>query len=244
MTTIMIIGPQGKMGAATCLAIEESPHYKLIAKVGRNDYLEQTLSSLKPDIAIEFTNASSVYHHSKILLNKGIKTIVGSSGLNQEQVNELSSICNMRKTGCIIAPNFSIGAILMMKFSSLAAKFFSEVEIVETHHQQKLDAPSGTALKTAQLIQQSRNESKQINKSKELYDGARGAEVHDVNIHSLRLPGYIASQQVMFGGQGENFTIGHNSISRDCFMPGVLLACQKVQTINHLVYGLEHLLDC
>ncbi len=155
--------------------------------------------------------------------------------------NLTSALAN--QTGCIIAPNFSIGAILMMHFSAVAAKYIGEVEIVETHHQQKLDAPSGTAIKTAQLIQQARTQDKNKIQGEELYPGARGAEVLDVNIHSLRLPGYIASQQVMFGGEGENLTISHNSISRDCFMPGVILACDNVLRLGSLVYGLENLLD-
>jgi 4-hydroxy-tetrahydrodipicolinate reductase len=130
----------------------------------------------------------------------------------------------------------------MMRFAAQAARFFPEAEIVETHHQQKLDAPSGTAVKTAEMIKSNRRQQKNINESIEQYPGARGAEVADVNIHAVRLPGYVASQQVLFGGQGENLTIQHNSINRECFMPGVLLACREVLKLDSLIYGLENFL--
>tara|TARA_B110000879_G_C11128221_1_gene494832 strand:- start:79 stop:813 length:735 start_codon:yes stop_codon:yes gene_type:complete len=243
MRTIIVNGAFGKMGVTTCEAIAQSERYQLIAGLGRNDSLKASLATHSPDIVIDFTNAHSVYDNTKVLLMHKVKSVIGASGLTNKQVAELTELALVNQTGCIIAPNFSLGAILMMQFSSVAAAYFSEAEIVETHHQQKLDAPSGTAIKTAKLIQEARSTQKNDCVSEELVPGARGAEVSDVNIHSLRLPGYIASQRVMFGGLGENLTIEHNSISRDCFMPGVLLASDKVMTLNHLVYGLEKLLS-
>lgn len=242
MPKIIINGAFGKMGTTTCLAIEQSKKHQLIKKLGRNDSLESSILEYKPEIVIDFTNANSVYDNTKLLITHKIKSVIGASGLNDKQIAELSELASKNKTGCIIAPNFSLGAILMMKFAAQAASYFSEVEIVETHHQQKIDAPSGTAIKTAKLIKDARQTPKNIMHSQELENGARGAEISDVNIHSLRLPGYIASQQVRFGGQGENLTIEHNSVSRDCFMPGVLLACDKVMSLTHLIYGLENLL--
>lgn len=242
MNNIAVIGAHGKMGTVTCQTIEQAPHLTLVSQVGRQHTLSETLDNQQIDIAIEFSNADAVFENSKLLLNHGIKTIIGASGLDNQQVKALSELAEQQQTGCIIAPNFSIGAILMMKFAAIAAKHFPEVEIIEAHHQQKLDAPSGTAVKTAQMISQARQQAKNLLECKELHQGARGAEVDNVNIHAVRLPGYIASQQVLFGSLGENLTIEHNSISRDCFMPGVLLAIEKIQNINHLIYGLENLI--
>lgn len=243
MYKVIVNGAQGKMGSTTCQAISNSGNYELVAGLDREDSLDTAINSHDVDIVIDFTNALSVYDNAKAILNNKVKCVIGASGLSQGQVDELAELAKSKQTGCIIAPNFSIGAILMMHFAKVAARFLPEVEIIETHHQQKLDAPSGTAVKTAQLIEKARSYAKNTIHCEELYAGARGAEVHDVTIHSLRLPGYIASQQVMFGSEGENLTLLHNSISRECFMPGVLLACDEVLRLDSLVYGLENLLN-
>lgn len=240
--TIIIIGAHGKMGTTTCVAVEQSSDFELVAKLGKADDIQKSILQHQPDIVIDFTNAAAVYENTLFLLSNNIKTVVGASGLTFEQVEQLEKLAQEQQTGCIIAPNFSIGAILMMRFAAQAARFFPEAEIVETHHQQKLDAPSGTAVKTAEMIKNNRRQQKNINESIEQYPGARGAEVADVNIHAVRLPGYVASQQVLFGGQGENLTIQHNSINRECFMPGVLLACREVLKLDSLIYGLENFL--
>ncbi len=242
MKNVIINGAYGKMGLTTCEAITKDENYHLMARLGRQDNLPLILKEQRPDIIIDFTNASVVFDNTKYYLEHKVKAVIGASGLNSEHISELDALAKQYQTGCIIAPNFSIGAILMMKFAEIAAQQFTEVEIVETHHQQKLDAPSGTAVKTAQLIEAARAHDKNPDLTAELYAGARGAEVNAVNIHSLRLPGYIASQQVMFGNLGENLTIQHNSINRDCFMPGVLLACKKVLSIDHLIYGLDNII--
>jgi len=155
----------------------------------------------------------------------------------------LQQRCAEKKLGGIIVPNFSISAVLMMQFAALASRYLTEVEIIEIHHQQKLDAPSGTALKTAEMIANARRGSKNHLALKELVPGARGAVHQDVNIHSLRLPGVLARQQVIFGNKGETLTITHDSIDRASFMPGVILACQGVVKLQSLQYGLEYLLD-
>lgn len=243
MSRIIVNGAFGKMGKVTCQAISQSDKHLLLSQLGRQDDINQAIKEMRPDIVIDFTNAYSVYKNTKLLLESQVKSIIGASGLTEKEIAELSELAKSTQTGCIIAPNFSLGALLMMQFASQAARYFTEAEIIETHHQDKLDAPSGTAAKTALLIQKNRRAEKNTDKTQTLIKGARGAEVSEVNIHSLRLPGYIASQQVVFGGQGENLTIQHNSISRECFMPGVLLACDKVVSLSHLVYGLENLLD-
>ena len=159
-----------------------------------------------------------------------------------EQVAELKALCTKQKLGGIIAPNFAIGAVLMMKYSQDAAKYFPHVEVIELHHDRKADAPSGTAIKTANLLAESRDSVPEKIAEKEIIPGARGANAEEIRIHSVRLPGLVAHQEVLFGGQSQTLTIRHDSFHRDSFMPGVCLACKKVMDLNELIYGLEHLL--
>jgi 4-hydroxy-tetrahydrodipicolinate reductase len=180
----------------------------------------------------------------ELALARGIRPVVGTTGLSPEQLKELANRFQEAQLGAIIAPNFAIGAILCMKFAAMAAKYMPHVEIIELHHDRKLDAPSGTALKTAELIAQARHSFKQGHpEEEELIPGARGAEYHGFRIHSVRLPGLIAHQEVLFGATGQTLSIRHDSISRESFMPGVNLAIKAVMNLDHLVYGLEHLLD-
>ncbi|MGE3920810.1 MAG: 4-hydroxy-tetrahydrodipicolinate reductase, partial [Gammaproteobacteria bacterium] len=168
--------------------------------------------------------------------------VIGTTGLLAEQIQALQQMANEKKMGGIIAPNFSIGAALMMKFAAEAVEFLPQVEIIELHHDGKKDAPSGTAIKTAELINAKRKTIPAKKHSEELFPGSRGANVNQIHIHSIRLPGFIAHQEVIFGGHNETLTIRHDSIHRSAFMPGVILACKKVIHLNHLVYGLDHLL--
>ena len=168
--------------------------------------------------------------------------MIGTSGLLPEQVKELQDLAHQKNIGGIIAPNFAIGAVLMMKFASEAARFMPDVEILELHHEKKADAPSGTAIKTAALIAESRNNIPEPIEEKEILTGARGARANEVPVHSVRLPGKVAHQEVIFGGKSQTLTIRHDSIHRDSFMPGVCLACKKVMDLDELVYGLEHIL--
>lgn len=240
--TVLVNGANGKMGRLTCQTIDNADGFILVGRLTKEDELAHALQQLKPDIVIDFTNAKSAYNNSRVILENKTKAIIGTSGLKEEQIATLSELARQTQTGCIVAPNFSVGAVLMMKYAAMAAKYLPHVEIVETHHAEKLDAPSGTAIKTAQMINQARTYHDLEDVSEELYSGARGANVSGINIHSLRLPGFIASQQVILGNVGEHLIFQHNSISRECFMPGVLLACEKIKALNHLVYGLEHLL--
>ncbi|MDP4172156.1 MAG: 4-hydroxy-tetrahydrodipicolinate reductase, partial [Bacillota bacterium] len=157
---------------------------------------------------------------------------------------ELESLCEEKELGCIIAPNFAIGAVLMMKFSQMAAKYFNDVEIIEMHHDQKLDAPSGTAVKTADMISEVREAKKQGHPNeKETMPGARGAEFEGIRIHSVRLPGLVAHQQVMFGAEGQTLLVRHDSYHRGSFMSGVKVAVETVMKIDRFVYGLENILE-
>jgi 4-hydroxy-tetrahydrodipicolinate reductase len=244
MTTRVIInGARGKMGTLACDTINLHPEFELVAKLSREDNLEDAIAENSPQIVIDLTRADSVYANTLAIIESGAHPVIGTSGLLPEQIEYLQRLCDNKKLGGIIAPNFSIGAVLMMRFASLAARYLNQVEIIESHHQQKFDAPSGTALKTAEMIAAARIPVSDNMPTHELMAGARGGLHHGVAIHSLRLPGVVAKQEVIFGNVGETLSITHNSIDRASFMPGIILCCQKVQTIQSLYYGLEQFLD-
>ncbi|ETO94400.1 4-hydroxy-tetrahydrodipicolinate reductase [Legionella oakridgensis] len=242
-TRVIVNGAHGKMGTLACETITKHPDFQLVAGLTREDDLQSVIMETNAQIVIDLTRADCVYQNCLTIINSKVHPVIGTSGLLDEQIKTLRTLCEEKKLGGMIAPNFSIGAVLMMRFAAMAARYLPEAEIIEVHHQQKLDAPSGTAMKTAELIAAARRYEKNQLPLKELVSGARGASYHEVNIHSLRLPGVLAQQQVLFGNQGETLSIHHNSIDRNSFMPGIILACQRVQTINSLYYGLEHLLD-
>jgi 4-hydroxy-tetrahydrodipicolinate reductase len=246
---VVVSGALGRMGSAAIKALlEDKERFTLIAgivhglnKVNRetlrnyqdqgiviSDNLLEFIHEHQPDILVELTTPDSVFENSKIALENGVRPVIGATGLSDEDINELSKISQKTQTGAIIAPNFAIGAILMMEFSRKAAEYFDKYEIIEMHHDKKLDAPSGTAIKTAKLIE---------NLAKNYPQKAQ-----TVPIHSVRLPGLVAHQEVIFGGLGQTLTIRHDTIDRSSFMPGILLACEKVMRLNHLVYGLENIL--
>jgi len=241
--SVIVNGANGKMGAMACQAIQQHPDFRLVAQLGRNDCLSETIVKTQAAIVVDLTRADCVYENARTIIQNNAHPVIGTSGLVDKQIEVLRRACDEKQLGGIIVPNFSIGAILMMRFAAEAARFLPEVEIIEAHHQQKLDAPSGTAVKTAEMIAKARQSKKNQLAIKELYPGARGAIYMDVNMHSLRLPGVLAHQQVIFGNTGETLSITHNSIDRSSFMPGLLLACQRVQQLNTLYYGLEHLIE-
>lgn len=240
---VIVNGAYGKMGSLACETINHHPGFELVASLGRGDNLQQAIVDTKAQIVIDLTRADVVYENSLTIIKNNAHPVIGTSGLLPEQIKTLQALCEEKKLGGLIAPNFSIGAILMMQFAAIAAHFLSEVEIIEAHHQQKLDAPSGTAMKTAELIAAARRQQKNQLSLREILKGVRGGDYLDVNIHSIRLPGVLARQDVIFGQEGETLTITHNSINRSSFMPGVILACERVQQLDSLYYGLEHLLD-
>ena len=240
---VIVNGAHGKMGVLACSALQAHPDFDLVAGLGRGDDLVGTIEKVRAQVVVDLTRADCVYENSLAIINSGAHPVIGSSGLQDTQIEYLQQLCQEKHLGGVIAPNFSIAACLMMRFAAEAAAYFSEVEIIEAHHQQKLDAPSGTALKTAEMIADARKLPRNELPLRELIPGARGGTHHQVNIHSLRLPGILARQQVIFGSPGETLTISHDSMDRASFMPGVILACQRVQTIQSLYYGLEHLLS-
>lgn len=241
-TRVIVNGAQGKMGTLACKTIQNHPDFQLVGALGREDNLRQTIAATKAEVVVDLTRADCVFDNSLGIIESGARPVIGASGLLDEQIRVLQDKCEAQNLGGIIAPNFSIAAVLMMRFAAEAAKFLPEVEIIETHHQQKLDAPSGTAMKTAEMIATARTAPNNELALHELVPGVRGGSHQGVKIHSLRLPGFLANQQVILGTQGESLTITHNSIDRASFMPGVILACQRVLRLNKLYYGLESLL--
>ena len=206
--------------------------------------LETALQTYSADVLIDFTTPHSVKQNMILALQHGVRPVVGTTGFSVADIEELDKLCQDANLGAIIAPNFAIGAILMMKFSQQAAKYLPNVEIIEMHHDRKLDAPSGTAIKTAEMIAEVREEHRQGHpEEKEELDGARGAFFQGFPIHSVRLPGLVAHQQVIFGSEGETLTIRHDSIHRSSFMPGVNLAVKHVMTTNQLIYGLDKIIE-
>lgn len=239
MTNILINGSSGRMGGIAEKAIAQSSEFRLVGKTGRADNLAEAIQTLKPDIVIDLTSAESVYQNTLTILENGVRAVVGTSGLVNSDIESLKKICETKQLGCLIVPNFSLGALLMMHFSKEAAKYFAWAEILEAHHENKRDAPSGTAIATAQAISEVRKNAALPVETQETFPKARGAEVDSVPVHAIRLPGYIASQEVIFGSPGETLKISHNTINRDCYMPGILLACRQVMKLSSLRYGLS-----
>lgn len=242
MPNLIINGAQGKLGRVTAEFFKNRDDFNIVGLLTRGDDLGSAIETQQADIVIELTRADCVYENARTIIEAGARPVIGASGLMENDIEALKALCDQKARGGIIAPNFSIGALLMMRFAAEAAAYFPEVEIIEAHHQQKLDAPSGTALKTAELIDTHRNAPPSALPLKELVSGARGGKHQNVPIHSIRLPGVLARQEVVFGATGETFSITHNTLDRSCFMPGVLLACQKVMQLNRMIYGLEQLI--
>lgn len=194
------------------------------------------------DIWIDFTTPKAVYNNVKFALEHHISPVVGTTGLTDEQEAELIEISKKEKVGGLIAPNFGMSAVLLMKFAKEAAKYFPDVEIIEMHHADKKDAPSGTALATAKMIAENRSKHQTAPDEVETLENVRGGDYQGIKIHSVRLPGYIAHEQVLFGGPGEALTIRQDSFDRESFMSGVKVALEKVDQLDELVIGLENIL--
>jgi 4-hydroxy-tetrahydrodipicolinate reductase len=263
MIRVIVCGAYGKMGREVLKAVNNDPELSLVGAVDiKSDFadvgdligtskigvvvgndLQTVINETKPQVMVEFTAPDSVMPNIRLAMENGVSPVIGTTGLLATDVKEIEGLCTKYCISALIAPNFSVGAILMMLFAAEAAKYLPHVEIIELHHDQKLDAPSGTALRTAELIAANRSEIKQGHPDEvEKLAGARGADYAGIRMHSVRLPGYVAHQEVIFGGIGQTLTIRHDSISRESFMPGVVLACKRVLSLDGLVHGLEHLL--
>lgn len=262
MRQVVIAGAAGKMGQQAVKAVSNSPDFTLVgaltcksglgedagtyagdtpAGIILGNHLPALLDGL-PDpphtVFVDLTHGENAYHNAITVLEKRIPLVIGATGFTETQVNHLRELSQQHTCGVILAPNFALGAILMMKFAQEACRYFETAEIIEMHHERKKDAPSGTALKTAQLMAQGHQPVEPVGPRV----AARGEWVQGIPIHSVRLPGLVAHQEVILGATGEILTLRHDTMSREAFMPGLLLCIRKVPELTTLVYGLEHLL--
>lgn len=229
---VLVNGANGKMGQEVCRAVSSAPDLKLVGGVdpsGREQSglvmyadLAQALADTRPDVVVDFTTPLALQNSMQTCISNGVPMVIGTTGLKTHELKEWEARALRENWKAIIAPNFAIGAVLMMRFAREAARFFDQAEIIELHHAQKLDAPSGTALRTRMLMEE-------VNKK-------------EIPIHSVRMPGLVAHQEVILGLPGQTLTIRHDSNSRESFMPGVLLAIRRVHDVQGLVIGLEHIL--
>ncbi|MBM3656077.1 MAG: 4-hydroxy-tetrahydrodipicolinate reductase [Actinobacteria bacterium] len=245
-TRVAILGAKGRMGAESVKAVSAANDLDLVASLDLGDSLD-LLKSSKAEVVLDFTHPDAVMKNLEYAISNGIHVVVGTTGFDSQRVDQVRSLLAKNpKVGAIIAPNFGLGAVLMMQFAAKAASYFESVEIVELHHPEKADAPSGTASRTAELISEARARAKKRDmpdRTSSGLPGARGAKVGDVPIHSIRLRGLVAHQEVLLGDQGETLSIRHDSIDRSGFMPGVLLALRSVKLRPGLTFGLEHLME-
>lgn len=240
-----VLGARGRMGQEVCRAIKASNDLELVAEIDLNDSIE-ILKSSKAEVIVDFTTPEVVMENLKFAIENGIHAVVGTTGFDGPRFETLKKLLTANpKVGVLIAPNFGLGAVLMMQFAKSAAKYFESAEIIELHHPEKVDAPSGTATRTAELINEARREAnlgKMPDKTAKSLEGARGAKIGEVPIHSVRLRGLVAHQEVLFGDKGELLTIRHDSLDRSGFMPGVLVGVREVSSNPGLTVGLEHYL--
>ncbi len=205
--------------------------------------LVSEINRVSAEVMVDFTQPQSVMENIRCALRNKIPSVIGTTGITSENLKELKKLCTKNNTPCIIAPNFAIGAVMLMKFAKEAAKYFPQVEIIEMHHDKKLDAPSGTSIKTAIMIKEGRGKEKMCrSKEVEKIENVRGGDFEGVRIHSVRLPGLVAHQEAIFGGVGQILTLRHDSISRESFIPGVFLAIRKIKEVKGLIYGLENII--
>ena len=250
MINVAVCGACGKMGREVVKAVIEDETLQLVAKIaicgGQEVFetIEKALETTTIDVLVDFTQPKSIFENAKLCIEKGICPVIGTTGLSDEQIEALQKLSKEKNVACLIAPNFSTGAVLMMMFSAQAAKHFDNAEIIELHHNQKKDAPSGTAVKTAKMMADAKETFAKGNCEEiELIEGSRGGSSYsDIHIHSVRMPGYIASQEVIFGSSGQIFKIRHDTMDRACYMSGVVLAIKHVMKNSDFVYGLENIL--
>jgi 4-hydroxy-tetrahydrodipicolinate reductase len=242
MIKVAVIGARGRMGSEVVKAVNEAKDLELVAQLDLGDSLDALLAS-GAVVAVDFTTPDSVMANLEFLISHNINAVVGTTGFDDVRIAKIKSLLANSKSGVLIAPNFAIGAVLMMEFATKAAKYFESAEIIELHHPNKVDAPSGTASRTAELMSAARKEAGlpvMPDATTTSLAGARGATVGDIPVHSVRVRGLVAHQEVLLGGIGETLSIRHDSIDRVGFMPGVLLGVRKVVTHPGLTFGLEN----
>lgn len=257
----VVVSGTGKMGREVLAYVCSDPHLEpvgVLSRVAGEDYLSlpdgsglvpfgagpaALFTRTRPDVVVDFTNAERTPSVAREALEAGARLVIGTSGLSEAFLNELDGECRQRKLGAVAASNFALGAIVMAHLAKIAARYFDHAELIEMHHESKADAPSGTAIATARKMAEGRDGPLQRAITQhETIEGTRGAAVDGVTIHSVRLPGLVAHQEVVFGGPGETLTIRHDTTSRESFMPGVTLAIKEVMNREELVVGLETLI--
>ena len=264
---VLVSGAHGKMGQAVVRAVSNEVGLKLVSGVDRSDNpnigkdigilcginesgvkltgnLKDAFSKNRPDVMVDFTMPEIVFVNAEMALKAGVRVVIGTTGMSKDDISELSKLSKQNSCGAIVAPNFATGAILMMRFAKEASKYFANAEIIEYHHDKKLDAPSGTSIKSAELMSENRKMfGRDTLVGKETIKGARGAiSEGNIHIHSVRLPGLIAHQEILLASLGQTLTIRHDTYDRTAFMPGVLMAIKKVMELDYLVYGLENII--
>jgi 4-hydroxy-tetrahydrodipicolinate reductase len=243
---VAVLGAKGRMGAEVVRAVNEADDLTLVAQLDIGDDLQELVTT-KTAVVVDFTTPDSVMSNLEFIIEHGLNAVVGTTGFDDARIEKVRALLGSHpQVGVLIAPNFALGAVLMMEFSKKAARYFESAEIIELHHPDKVDAPSGTAARTAELMTQARLEAhldSMPDATKIALDGARGAIVGEIPIHSVRLRGLVAHQEVLFGGPGETLSIRHDSIDRAGFMPGVLLGIREVGKHAGINFGLERFLS-
>jgi len=258
---VVINGALGKMGREIIEAVVHDPGLRLVGAVEKevtqrylplvdvpwlvpfSSDIDSLLKSCNPAVMVDFTTAEVAMAAARIALSQKTNVVIGTTGLSEDNLAEIKKLCRVNGVGALVAPNFSVGAALLMRLSKLVAKFFDHAEIIEMHHEEKIDAPSGTALATAKAMSQAHGKPFIYHGADvETLGGTRGGKIDGIAIHSLRMPGFMAGQEVIFGGAGETVHLRHETISRACYAPGVILAIKEVVKRKGLIYGLDILL--
>ncbi|MFY9189278.1 MAG: 4-hydroxy-tetrahydrodipicolinate reductase [bacterium] len=261
---VLVSGANGKVGREIVKGILAEPTLKLVGAVGSQHGLDEdigvlvgqqpvgiklspdlagTIASTRAEVVVDFTRPATIMDNLRTIAEAGADAVIGTTGITESDIPGITTLYRKHGVNAIISPNFALGAILLLKFAEVAAHFFPNVEIIETHHDQKLDAPSGTAIKYAEAIAKAAGERHAMPTKIEKLEHVRGGDLAGIKIHSLRLPGFVAHHAIVFGALGQSLTLKHDSISRESFVPGVLLAVNRVQEVDGVVYGLENLLD-
>jgi 4-hydroxy-tetrahydrodipicolinate reductase len=241
---VAVAGHRGKVGSILVAAFEAEPGIEYVGGVGSGDDLAAFLHEKRPQALVDFTRPSVALHNALVAVAAGTAPVVGTTGIPSEGINKLEVACKEKRVGGIVAPNFAVGAVLMMHLAEIAAPHFDAAEIIEMHHAAKLDAPSGTALSTAKRLAAKRGDRPFSHKKAEIetLGRTRGGEEGNIAVHSVRLPGFVADQEVIFGLPGQTLTIAHRTTSRESYVPGVLLAIRRVTSEPHFYRGLDQLL--
>lgn len=245
MIKVIVNGAKGKMGQSVVAAVTEAEGMAVVAELDLGDKLTYAIQDTGAHVVVDFTHPSVVKANVLEALNAGAYPVVGTTGLSQSDLSEIDSLANTKKLAAAVCPNFAIGAVLLMQAAAKIGKYMPQCEIIEFHHNNKADAPSGTAIKTAELISASNPD---INKAlidrteAHIVAETRGGKKNNIPIHAVRLQGYVASQEVIFGGLGQTLVLRHDTINRESFMPGVVLCVRQIQSKSGLIYGLENFL--